>query len=267
MGDSKQIRKKLMNDNIDEKIEALLNDDEMEKLWEEWERRQKLKKKEGLYEDDIRKILEDKVLKHFDAYIFTDVFDVLAYKEDWLGQPTVFGFEIKSDRDQPIRIFEQLPQYVYICDVVYLVLGERVSAPPNLPSWVGILKIVGEDVKVVKHGGARIDHLMKGLPFDVYETNVCKKFGCSLRGKMMHYMTKKVLPNYEKHTENLPSPDFFYNFLKKWFILSAFRNFKDKIKLKFDTVEILMLETLANYFKTGARQMSLVEFEEGSSDD
>jgi len=244
-------------DDIDKKIEALLEEGVCEALKYD-ESKRELQKKDGLYEDDIIKILEDRVLKHFDAYTHTDIFDILAFKDEGFWGLYLVGFEIKSDRDQPIRIFEQLPQYVYICDAVYLVLGEKVSIPKNLPSWVGVLKVVGNDVKLIKYGGARLDLLMQGKSLHIHLTGSIKKIGCSLRGKMKHYMTKQVLPNYKKHTHYLPSPEFFYDFLKKWFIISLFR---DKVNLKFDTAEIVMLEALANYFRSGARQKSLVEFE------
>jgi len=216
-------------------------------------------KKKGLYEDDIRRILEEKVLKYFDAYIHSSIFDVLAYKDEGVVGQYIIGFEIKSDHDNPMRFLEQLPQYVYICDAIYLVLGEKTTIPQNLPSWVGVLKVVNNDIKIIKLGGARLDLLMQGKRLYIHNINV-RNVGHSLRGKMMHYMSKQVLPNYRKYTEYLPYPEFFYNFLRKWFILSVFKDFKDRINVKFDIAEIIMLEALANYFKTNAKQMFLSDY-------
>jgi len=58
-------------------------------------------------------------------------------------------FEFKSDHDNPHRVFEQLPYYVWAADHVWLVLDEKGKAPKGLPCWLGVQKYDGTHFEVV----------------------------------------------------------------------------------------------------------------------
>ena len=58
-------------------------------------------------------------------------------------------FEFKSDHDNPKRVFEQLPYYVWGADKVWLVLDEKGKVPKGLPSWLGVQKYDGTHFQIV----------------------------------------------------------------------------------------------------------------------
>jgi hypothetical protein len=58
-------------------------------------------------------------------------------------------FEFKSDHDNPKRVFEQLPYYVWGADKVWLVLDEKGKVPKGLPCWLGTQKYDGTHFQVV----------------------------------------------------------------------------------------------------------------------
>lgn len=58
-------------------------------------------------------------------------------------------YEFKSNHDHPMRIFEQLPYYVWVADRVWLVLDEKHSPPKGLPCWLGVQKYDGSSFKTL----------------------------------------------------------------------------------------------------------------------
>lgn len=64
-------------------------------------------------------------------------FDLTAGDQNKLK---IFGFEIKSDKDRFKRLADQLNEYAFICEGIYLVLHNQ-EAPDWLPDWLGILRV------------------------------------------------------------------------------------------------------------------------------
>lgn len=56
------------------------------------------------------------------------------------GHDQLYGFEFKTNADDPWRFLTQLPRYCWFFDAVVLVLGDRVKRPPRLPEWVDVMK-------------------------------------------------------------------------------------------------------------------------------
>ena len=71
----------------------------------------------------------------------------------------IYGFEIKSDKDTFERLENQLGEYTFICEEIYLVLHKKKS-PKWLPSWCGILRIS-------KKGIYKESHAFQRDPFEI----------------------------------------------------------------------------------------------------
>ena len=83
-------------------------------------------------------------------------FDLTAGDENNLK---IYGFEIKSDRDTFERLENQLGEYSFVCEEIYLVLHKK-KAPKWLPSWCGVLRIS-------KKGIYKENHAFQRDPFEI----------------------------------------------------------------------------------------------------
>ena len=59
----------------------------------------------------------------------------------------IIGFEVKTNRDNYSRLFNQISAYQSICDEVYLVVEDR-SPPKDLPIYVGIIHVIDGNAKI-----------------------------------------------------------------------------------------------------------------------
>ncbi|WP_290597063.1 MULTISPECIES: hypothetical protein [unclassified Archaeoglobus] len=199
-------------------------------------------------EREIKELLKKTILRNFDAIYEGSVFDVLGLYAD-----NIIGFEIKGDNDKPMRILEQLPQYVYICDAVFLVLGPKAKMPDCLPSWIGVYKVneTQDGFELLKSGG--IEFIERDNYKFVHHSTYYFSDERSLRSKRLHYLKKNSLPFYRKFTTHLPEESFFYGFLRKWMIRSIFG---DEFA-EFDEVEEAMIKFLAEYNKNKSKRRLL----------
>lgn len=65
-----------------------------------------------------------------------------------IGEATLTGFEIKSDRDTLSRLPKQVRYYNFLCDYNYLVVSEKYSsvAEDHVPSSWGIIFVTEQDI-------------------------------------------------------------------------------------------------------------------------
>jgi hypothetical protein len=75
-------------------------------------------------------------------------FDLVAGDEESLG---MVGFEIKGDTDNFSRLKNQINEYVYAFDGMYLVLHKK-NPPEWMPDFIGILRVFeNEDIYIEEH--------------------------------------------------------------------------------------------------------------------
>lgn len=70
-----------------------------------------------------------------------------------IGDATITGLEIKSDRDTLSRLPRQVRYYNFLCDYNYLVVSEKFisSAEDNIPVNWGILFVTEQDIIIHRH--------------------------------------------------------------------------------------------------------------------
>lgn len=61
----------------------------------------------------------------------------------------IIGFEVKSNKDNYTRLYNQLNAYLSFCDEVYMVV-EKKEPPKDLPFYVGIIKIENSKGRLVR---------------------------------------------------------------------------------------------------------------------
>lgn len=75
-------------------------------------------------------------------------FDLVIGDEESLG---MIGFEIKGDTDNFSRLKDQINEYIFAFDGVYLVLHKK-EKPEWLPDFIGVLRVFdNEDIYIEQH--------------------------------------------------------------------------------------------------------------------
>jgi len=73
----------------------------------------------------------------------SDIFDMILAKVSNNKVEELIGIEIKSDNDNLRRLYEQLPNYLYVFDKVYIALGNR-KIIEDIPYPIGLIRVNGE---------------------------------------------------------------------------------------------------------------------------
>jgi hypothetical protein len=82
---------------------------------------------------------------HFKRHVEIDgcIVDGLAFvgkSNNYDSNTKIIGFEIKTNRDNYRRLYDQINSYLSICDEVYLVIEDK-KTPKDLPFYVGIIRV------------------------------------------------------------------------------------------------------------------------------
>jgi hypothetical protein len=82
---------------------------------------------------------------HFKRHVEIDgcIVDGLAFvgkSNNYDSDTKIIGFEIKTNRDNYKRLYDQINSYLSICDEVYLVIEDK-KIPKDLPFYVGIIRV------------------------------------------------------------------------------------------------------------------------------
>jgi hypothetical protein len=106
-------------------------------------RKRENRKEWHVHEKKIKKQLEDFFKEKNYLISFNkcyDTFDVVCAKisQNHVVQE-IIGIEIKSDKDQIIRLKDQLVRYFRLFDKVYIALENR-SVPEFVPTYIGIIR-------------------------------------------------------------------------------------------------------------------------------
>ncbi|MBQ9764585.1 MAG: MmcB family DNA repair protein [Lachnospiraceae bacterium] len=108
-----------------------------------------MKEAKKLSDKDMREILFDyyemtnERLRFFEELcIGKSRADAILVKED-----RIIGFEIKSDKDNLLRLETQMKDYTRFCDECYIVTGDKHvnELPEVIPDFYGIIKIYRDD--------------------------------------------------------------------------------------------------------------------------
>jgi hypothetical protein len=135
-------------------------------------------------------------------------------------------FEFKSDHDNPTRIFEQLPYYVWAADKVWLILGEKQKKPKGLPRWLGVQKYDGKHFQVLYEAEDE-QPVTRHVAF------------AAIKGI---YLPQYALPSGFKHGSHLYESFWVVlsQFIKKWFANSVLA-FNKKPLIPYSDTERAML--------------------------
>lgn len=165
-----------------------------------------------MYADELIQVYVEQELQDYWTSTEWNLLDLVAVEKRYnIGYiPKVKVYEFKSSHDQPSRIFEQLPGYVWVADEVWLVLGEKHKKPRGLPKWLGVSRYNGETFEQL--------YIPEDKPYRVNN---------EFRTVKGVYIAKYALPFYDVDT---PHWGQFVKFVKKWFINSALEQ-KAKTKL------------------------------------
>jgi hypothetical protein len=82
---------------------------------------------------------------HFKRQVEIDgcIVDGLAFvgkSNNYDSTTKIIGFEIKTNQDNYLRLYNQINSYLSICDEVYLVIEDK-KIPKDLPFYVGIIRV------------------------------------------------------------------------------------------------------------------------------
>jgi len=189
----------------------------------------------GMYADELIHAYVEEELRDYWTSTEWNLLDLVAVEKQYNLSyiPKVKVYEFKSSHDQPSRIFEQLPGYVWVADEVWLVLGKKHRKPKGLPRWVGVSRYNGESFETI--------YEPRDIPY--YENSEFK----SVKGV---YLAKYALPFYDVET---PHWGQFVRFVKKWFINSALEQ-KTKFKLlPYEAWEKALIYFLSNVSREDER--------------
>jgi len=192
-----------------------------------------------MYADELIRAYIEQELQEYWTSTEWNLLDLVAVEKRYnTGYiPKVKVYEFKSSHDQPSRIFEQLPGYVWVADEVWLVLGKKHRKPKGLPKWLGVSKYNGESFETI--------YEPRDIPY--YENSEFR----TVKGI---YVAKYALPFYDVDT---PHWGQFVRFVKKWFINSALEQ-KAKTKLlPYNAWERALIYFLSNVSKEDDRLKSL----------
>lgn len=79
---------------------------------------------------------------HVAVHRASDLFDIILASVDNNKVQELIGIEIKSDQDNIKRLYDQLPNYLYVFDKVYVAL-ENKNVCEEFPFPIGIIKVNG----------------------------------------------------------------------------------------------------------------------------
>lgn len=161
-----------------------------------------------MYAPELTDLFIKERLQDYEVVTEWNLLDIVAIekrKETWYDTaiPKVHVYEVKSSRDDPYRIFEQLPEYLWLADTATLVLGQKTAVPKRLPKWLGVVKYNGENFEDL--------HIPIYKPYLTNET---------FNGRSGIYIAKYALPDNLNNSGDAPDWSFFTRFLKKWYVNS-----------------------------------------------
>ena len=91
-------------------------------------------------------LLHEKVHCRTQVEIDGCIADGLIFIEEQYRYSRIIGLEAKTNKDNYLRLYNQVNSYLAICDEVYLVIEDKVP-PSDLPFYVGIIE-VGDEVQI-----------------------------------------------------------------------------------------------------------------------
>ena len=161
-----------------------------------------------MYAPELTQLFIDERLQDYEVVTEWNLLDIIAiekHRDTWFETtiPKVHVYEVKSSHDNEYRIFEQLPEYLWLADTATLILGKGVKIPKRLPKWLGIIKYRGKTFEDI--------HIPTYKPYRTDET---------FRGRKGIYIAKYALPNNLSNSSDAPDWSFFTRFLKKGYVNS-----------------------------------------------
>jgi len=118
---------------------------------------------------------------HFKRHVEIDgcIVDGLAFVNhcnNYNSSTKIIGFEIKTNHDNYLRLYNQINSYLSICDEVYLVIEDK-KIPKDLPFYVGVIQVQDSISKITRRGTSLKHSADVGDCWKTLLKNLCVNIG------------------------------------------------------------------------------------------
>ncbi len=88
----------------------------------------------------------------------------------------IIGFEIKTNHDNYLRLYDQINSYLSICDEVYLVIEDK-KIPKDLPFYVGVIRVQDSISEITRRATSLKHSVDVGDCWKTLLKNLCVNIG------------------------------------------------------------------------------------------
>ncbi len=118
---------------------------------------------------------------HFKRHVEIDgcIVDGLAFVNhcnNYNSSTKIIGFEIKTNHDNYLRLYDQINSYLSICDEVYLVIEDK-KIPKDLPFYVGVIRVQDSISEITRRATSLKHSVDVGDCWKTLLKNLCVNIG------------------------------------------------------------------------------------------